>query len=203
MGWASKTLSVCLRVGELISASIVAGLVGSYLHYVNDAGDSESSRMVYTVAIAGISIFFSLVLMPPLKYSFWAFALDFALFVCWMVAFGLLEDLTGSGGCNSAWYWQRWGYYWGGYYVYPYNTLTQSIVGTSACSKWRATLAWSFIGGMCWLVSFILGMYVIYNSRTESLNRNAEMAERMDINDGTEGIHTKAGQNGTNGAGTV
>jgi hypothetical protein len=93
METASQITSVVLRAIELISASIIAGLVGAYLHYVSDAGAKADGRLVYTVAIAGISIFFSVVFMPPLKYSFYGFPLDFALFICWMVAFGLLANV--------------------------------------------------------------------------------------------------------------
>ena len=93
MGIASQITSVVLRAVELISASIIAGLVGAYLHYVSDAGAQANGRLIYTVAIAGISIFFAIVFIPPLKYSFYGFPLDFALFVCWMVAFGLLDNV--------------------------------------------------------------------------------------------------------------
>jgi hypothetical protein len=93
MGIVSQIISVVLRATELISASVIAGLVGAYLHYLHDAGAEANGRIVYTVAIAGISIFFSIVFMPPLKYSFYGFPLDFALFICWMVSFGLLDNV--------------------------------------------------------------------------------------------------------------
>jgi hypothetical protein len=93
MGIASQITSVIFRSIELISAPIIAGLVGPYLHYLRNAGAEENGRIVYTIAIAGISIFFSRTLMPPLKYSSYAFPLDFALFICWMVAFGLLDNI--------------------------------------------------------------------------------------------------------------
>jgi hypothetical protein len=94
MGTTSKVVSVILRVGELICAAIVVGILGRYLDLVHDANANPNVRIIYTIAIGGISIFFSLVLMPPLKYSFWAFGLDFALFICWMVAFGLLINVS-------------------------------------------------------------------------------------------------------------
>jgi len=198
MGLPSQIISVVCRVGELISASVVAGLVGEYLHYINDANAHAGSRFVYTVALAGISIFFSLVLMPPLKYSFWAFPLDLSLFIMWMVSFGLLEGLTGSSACNSFWYWNSWGYFWGGYYRYvPVDAVTQSLVGTSACGKWRATLAWSFIGGFAWLISAILGFYVILRDRDASRTAHSEMREQVD--DGAEGINANPGQPDTHG----
>lgn len=93
MGIASKITSVIFRAMELISASIIAGLLGSYLHFVNEANAHASDRIVYAISIAGISIFFSIFFMPPLKYSFYGFPLDCALFICWMVAFGLLVNV--------------------------------------------------------------------------------------------------------------
>ena len=93
MGAASKVVSVLLRIGELISACIVCGIMGRYLSLQHDANASYNSRIVYAVAMASISIFFSIVLMPPLKYSFMAFPLDLVLFVCWIVCFGLLVNV--------------------------------------------------------------------------------------------------------------
>lgn len=94
MGAASKIVSIVLRVLELTSAAIVAGTVGQYLHYLTMADSGASSRIVYTEVISGISILFSIVFMPPLKYSFYGFIVDFALFICWMVAFGLLANAS-------------------------------------------------------------------------------------------------------------
>lgn len=96
MGEASKIVSVVLRLWELICASVVTGIVGTYFHYVNNAHDGLSSRMAYAIATGSISIFFALAMMVPTKYSFWGFALDFAIFIMWMVVFGLLIDVSGS-----------------------------------------------------------------------------------------------------------
>ncbi|KAH9206223.1 hypothetical protein DL95DRAFT_375509 [Leptodontidium sp. 2 PMI_412] len=164
MGTASKTCSVILRLSELISAAVVAGIVGRYLYLLSSANAHASSRIIYAVVIAGIAILASLILLPPLKYSFYCLGLDFTLFICWMVAFGLLCNLTISGGCGSFWYWNSWGYYWGRYwYTIPQSSITQSVVGRAGCSEWRATLAFSFIGGWCWLLSGFLGIYVCVN----------------------------------------
>jgi len=193
MGIASQITSVVLRALELISASITAGLVGAYLHFVNDAGAQANGRLIYTVAIAGISIFFSIVFMPPLKYSFYGFPLDFALFVCWMVAFGLLDNLTGSQSCSSPWYWQNWGYYWGGYYYYiPPNQANPLLIGTAECSKWRATLAWSFIGGWFWLVSAALGIYVCAKDRYNAKIAKARPLEMQQTGTDNPAIATQS-----------
>src|SRR5690348_13496680 len=94
MGAIIKVVSSCLRIGELICAAIVAGILGHYLYLLDQAHADANERIVYTVAVAGISIFFAILLMPPFPYSFWAFPLEFALFICWMVAFGLLVDVS-------------------------------------------------------------------------------------------------------------
>jgi hypothetical protein len=161
MGTTSKVCSVVLRFCELASAAIVVGILGRYLTILADANVDAGSRIIYGEVIGGISLFFSIVLFPPLMYSFYCFAIDFSLFVCWIVAFALLCNLTGSRGCDAYWYWNSWGYYWGKYwYTVPLNSITQSIVGTAGCAQWRTTLAFSFIGGGCWFFSACLGIYV-------------------------------------------
>jgi len=160
MGAASKVTSLIFRVGELICAAIVTGILGYYQHILDDA-NVYLPRFVYSLAWGSISIFFSIVLMPPLTYSFLAFLLDFILFAGWMVAFGLLVNLTGSDGCDSVWYYTWWGYYWGGWWrTVPVNRATNSLIGTAYCSEWRTVLAFSFFGGMLWLGSFFVGIYV-------------------------------------------
>jgi len=191
---ASSVVSVILRITELISAAVVTGIVGEYTHYVDVANDNPGSRIVYTIAIGGIGIFFSLILMPPFSYSFYAFLVDFALFLLWIVAFGLLENL---GSCDSEWYLTHWGYYWGGWWRTPQVRLTPVLVGTSACGKWRATLAFSFIGGFCWLASGILGLYVCikkYEKRQTEKNVAAVegMRVRNAIHPGENGIAEKS-----------
>ena len=94
MGTGSKVSSVICRIVELFSAAVVAGLVGEYLHKIDDANQNAGPRIVYTEALAGISLFFSIAYLPPLTYSFYGFFIDFSIFICWMVAFGLLEDVS-------------------------------------------------------------------------------------------------------------
>jgi len=93
MGTASKITSVIFRLGALICAAIVLGII-SRLFYVVDQGNGPvNGKLVYTEVIAGLSIAFAILLMPPLAYSFYLFPLDFIMFICWMVAFGLLANV--------------------------------------------------------------------------------------------------------------
>lgn len=86
----SRVASVLFRIMQLVSATIVAGLLGHYLHNLHEGGGANNSRIIYAISIAGIAIFFSLLFMLPLKYQFYAFPLDLIMFILWMVAFGLL-----------------------------------------------------------------------------------------------------------------
>jgi hypothetical protein len=89
----SKILSAVLRFLELASATIVAGILGRFLHFAHIGHGPDSGRIIYAVIIASISIVFSIVLLPPTRYSFYAFPIDFILFSAWIVAFGLLANV--------------------------------------------------------------------------------------------------------------
>ncbi|KAF4630128.1 hypothetical protein G7Y89_g8020 [Cudoniella acicularis] len=161
MGTASTVINVILRFGELCSAAIVLGILSRFTYLVDQGHGSVDSKIIYAMTIAGISIVFSIIFFPPLRYVWWCFPLDFAIFIMWMVAFGLLENV-GGGACNSFWSWNYWGYYWGGYYVnYSPAALRFNTVNYAGCSTWRTMLAFGFIGGMGWLVSSMLGVYKI------------------------------------------
>ena len=94
MGTATKIFSVIFRLGELASAVIVLAIVGRFLHLLNIGNGSIESRIIYAEVMAAISTAFSILLVIPAMYSFWAFPLDFALFVCWLVCFGLLAGVS-------------------------------------------------------------------------------------------------------------
>src|ERR1700761_616784 len=94
MGTASKVVSTIFRFGELASACVVAGVLGRFLYELSFAHVGAASRIVYAEVLAGLSITFSIVFMPPLLYSFYAFPLDFIMFVMWMVCFGLLANVS-------------------------------------------------------------------------------------------------------------
>ena len=98
MGTTTRVCSLILRLGELASAIIVVSIVGRFLFLLDEANANANSHVIYTEVIAGISIILAIILAPPLKYSFYCFSLDFTLFICWMVAFGLLCNVSYSVG---------------------------------------------------------------------------------------------------------
>ncbi|PMD63214.1 uncharacterized protein K444DRAFT_661259 [Hyaloscypha bicolor E] len=186
MGTASKVVSVVFRIGELTCACIVLGILGRFLYLLDLGNGHADSKIIYAEVIAGISVAASIILLPPFLYSFWAFPLDCALFICWMVAFGLLDNLSGAHTCSSYWYTNYWGYYWGRLWYHPYPIYTP--VGNVGCGPWRTVLAFSFIGGLCWLVNSFIGLYVVFTKRDDRKHLNEKSGTRMDD------IHRETGQ---------
>ncbi|KAK0622018.1 hypothetical protein B0T17DRAFT_535676 [Bombardia bombarda] len=155
-GGASRAASVFFRIGELLCGAVVLGLVGRLLYLVDVGGSDPNPRIVYTAVIAAVTIVLSLVFMPPLAYAFYAFPVDALLFVAWLVAFCLLETLTGMDYCNSDWYRSYWGYYWGRWYrVAPVGI----DVNWTGCSAWRTVLAFTFMACVVHLLSAAVGIY--------------------------------------------
>jgi len=161
MGTASKVVSVVFRLGELTCAAIVLGVLSHFVYVVDLGHGHIESKIIYAEVWAALSLTFSIILIPPLKYSFYAFPLDLIMFIGWMVAFGLLCNLTGAHTCSSYWYWNYWGYYWGRFWYIPASSITLSTVGSVGCSEWRTALAFGFIGGFCWLANACIGLYVV------------------------------------------
>jgi hypothetical protein len=93
MAIASKIISAASRFLALASSAIVAGLLGRFVHHLHSMGFSGGSRVIYALALSGISIFFALLLLIPFKFTFWSFPLDIAMFIMWIVAFGLLTNV--------------------------------------------------------------------------------------------------------------
>ena len=96
MGTAHKIVSVAFRIFEFVAAAIIVGLLAKYFNLVNQVNGTADSRIIFAISIASISVAAALILLPPVKYSFYLFALDFALFICWTVCYALLLDVSVS-----------------------------------------------------------------------------------------------------------
>ena len=70
----------------------------------------------------------------------------------WVVAFGLLVDLTGSHTCTSTWYYNYWGWYWSRLYLTP-----NGVASSASCRHWRTVLAFS---GITWVL-FLISTFVV------------------------------------------
>jgi len=167
MGSVSKVLSVILRLGELVFGVIVLAVLGRFLYLVGEANAYADSRVIYTTVVSSIAIALSILLMPPFTYSFMAFPVDFILFALFLVAFCLLEALTGTNTCGAVWYWSYWGFFWGGFWRTPVLVTGPGDIGWAGCSAWRTVLAFTFISSMTFLCSSFLGVYVVMKYREE------------------------------------
>ncbi|KAF8248193.1 homoserine O-acetyltransferase [Wilcoxina mikolae CBS 423.85] len=79
----SRVVGLALRAGQLISAVIVAGIIGHYLDVLNNAGYWPGSRFIYTEVIAGLAILASLILLIPFTWALTAFPFDLIMFLLW------------------------------------------------------------------------------------------------------------------------
>ncbi|KAL4882304.1 hypothetical protein BJY04DRAFT_217620 [Aspergillus karnatakaensis] len=160
---AHKVISPFLRGFELVCAAIVLGILAHYTYLVDRANDDADNRLIYSLVIGAISVFFSLIFLYPAWWTFYACPVDFALSICWYVAFGLMVNRTIHGGCNADWFWSDWSYYWAElwYTVSPGEVDRTIVVGDRGCGEWRANLGFSFMGGLAWLISALIGMYVL------------------------------------------
>lgn len=80
----SRAVSLALRSGQLISAIIVAGIVGHYLAVLDDAGLHPGDRFIYTEVVAGLAIFTSLLLLIPMTWAMTPLPWDFVMFLLWV-----------------------------------------------------------------------------------------------------------------------
>jgi len=94
MPTAHKVLSAILRVFEFCMSAVNLGILAKFFRLLHDTNSYEDPRWTYALAMAAISLSFSFCLIPPLKYSFYCFPLDFAMFVMWIVSFALLQDVS-------------------------------------------------------------------------------------------------------------
>ncbi|PVH72415.1 hypothetical protein DL98DRAFT_610735 [Cadophora sp. DSE1049] len=156
MSAVARVFHVLLRIGECASSVIVLGVVSRLLYMVGQANASTDSRLIYTTVIASISTIFSILFVLPALYAFLAFPMDFIMFITWLVAFCLMETLTGIHTCDAFWYWNYWGFYWGGIWRRNIVVHGPADIDWAGCSSWKCVLAFSFIVSMTYLLSACL-----------------------------------------------
>jgi len=174
MSAVARVFHVLLRIGECASSVIVLGLVCRLLYMVGQANASTDSRLIYTTVIASISTIFSILFVLPFLYAFLAFPMDFVMFITWLVAFCLMETLTGIHTCDAFWYWNYWGFYWGGIWRRNIVVHGPADIDWAGCSSWKCVLAFSFIVSMTYLLSACLGAYECLKYREVKYGRLAK-----------------------------
>lgn len=101
MGVAARVAQPALRVFQVICSAIVLGILGHFLHELQQAGVSRDGRIIYGVVVGSISLAFALIFVLPMMYSFLAFPGDFILFVMWLVLFCLLISVSCLERCSG------------------------------------------------------------------------------------------------------
>lgn len=94
MGTGSKIVSVFLRLGALCSAIIVVGLLSRFFYLLHVANGPANGRLIYAAVVSVLSVIFSIILIVPAKYSFYAFPIDIVFFILFLIAFGLLAYVS-------------------------------------------------------------------------------------------------------------
>lgn len=73
------------------------------------------------------------------------------------VAAGLTSpQRTGIHTCSSPWFWNYWGFIWGGWWRRPVIVNGPADIAYSGCSQWRTVLAFSFMAMFAYLISTFL-----------------------------------------------
>lgn len=139
-------VSLCLRIGELAFSATVAGLTGAWLHQHKSTSAWSEKRFIYTEVVSALGIVFSLLFLLPFASSFLHYPADLILFILYIVAFALLVNYIGPMNCGSVWDWH-------------------GITGKSACSKFKADIAFTFLAAIFFLASALIGIWVVHRHR--------------------------------------
>jgi len=145
----ARTIALILRVLELASAAIVAGLIGHELRRADKASARPAKRFIYTEVVAGLALLLSLLLLLPMTWAFSLWPLDFVMFILWIVAFGLLVDWLPTRSCNSS--------------GWNFNPFDDS--GANHCQQWKAAVAFCFLSAMFWLASGAIAAWTLHRTR--------------------------------------
>jgi hypothetical protein len=92
-GVAHKVISVILRLSEFSSALIVLGILSRFVYLLGIAQAHVDGRIIYGMVVASIGIMYSILFCPPFKNMFLGFPVDFVLFVMWLVAYCLFQEV--------------------------------------------------------------------------------------------------------------
>ena len=80
----TRIVGLTLRALQLVSAVIVAGIVGNFLGQADRGGWWPGGRFIYTEVVAGLAMLVSLILLIPFTWALTMFPLDLTLFLLWV-----------------------------------------------------------------------------------------------------------------------
>lgn len=127
---------------------MVVGIIGSYFPFFGHRAGWPIKRFIFAVVVAGISILLSLLYLLAFRGAFHAWPMDLILAATWFSAFGLLVNSHHGQSCSM---------------TYRRN----SIPYDGYCNRSKAAEAFSFLSGLVWLVSAVVGIYYVKKNRKE------------------------------------
>ena len=127
----------------------MAGIVGNYLDYYQGGVNWPLARFIYCVIIAGISMLIALIWLIPSASSFYAWPIDILVSFAWFAAFGVLVDFI-KGSCNSR--------------AFDFHAIGDG----GFCGRWRAAEAFAFISAVLWLLSALVGIWLMRREKNKA-----------------------------------
>ncbi|QKX57234.1 uncharacterized protein TRUGW13939_04342 [Talaromyces rugulosus] len=147
-----RAAALALRLAQVAFATIVAGIVGYYIHVLGSEGDGwPIGRWIFVEALAGLSIMLGCVLMIPNLFGWFVWPIDIIISLAWFAAFGNLINALDGTLCGQI-------------------SDIGSFSGTGAdCAQWQAGESFAFLSGIAWLVTGFWGLFYVWRADQQRL----------------------------------
>ncbi|EFY98030.1 membrane-associating domain protein [Metarhizium robertsii] len=137
----SRIIYYILRVLQVASGTIVAGITGFFL-YQSNASTWDLGRFIYIEAAASLSLLIAILFLLPYTDAFIQIPFDIIVSLLWWVTFGLLFNFLGFP-CEWVFEWMD---------VSPFD---------QQCGKLKADVAFSFTAAIVWMASAIVNILIL------------------------------------------
>jgi len=154
----SRLLSFVLRFLEVICALIVSAAAGWFLHIRHVHSVGPEGRLTFSLVVGIYSLVLSLIWLIPFTSTFLHYPLDFITAFAYFTTFAVTQEwIFHVDGCGNIFQWN------GEYHM-------------GECIDWRVMEAFAFIGGVLWLISALLSIYVFHSTRKTTTNTDNAQA---------------------------
>lgn len=145
----SRVIAFVIRLLEFANALLVTSLAAWFLNVRHTHSIGPEGRLTFSVTVGITSIVLSIVWLIPFTWTFLHYPLDFIMSFGYFTIFAVTQEwIYHVGGCGRV-------FNWNGVYQF------------SACQEWRTMIAFAFIGGVLWLISGVLSIYVFHIGRNK------------------------------------
>ncbi|KAA8909777.1 hypothetical protein FN846DRAFT_941441 [Sphaerosporella brunnea] len=131
-------LRTSLRVLQIITALIIAGMYGQDLNNDDKAGRKAGPAWVYAEVVVGLSVITAVVYLLPILRSFkFFFFWDAILFIFWTALFGTFGNLYIKRDCNN----------------------------NGSCNRMKVAVWFDLVGMLLWFISAVVGGCMFWKDR--------------------------------------